>query len=115
MNTIKKKRGGRRRGSGRKKGAATIRTRATADRIIASGVTPLEFMIARMREPKPARRRVESGGAYDLRVQAWKEQGFEAAKASAPYIHPRLATVEHSGTDGDPIKHSITVEFVGPD
>ena len=109
-----KKRGGRRPGSGRKRGSANVKTREMADRIIQSGVTPLEFMIAIMREPKPARRRGESQLNYDLRVQAWGNLCFEAAKAAAPYIHPRLAAVEYSGTGGDPIKTSLQIEFVVP-
>lgn len=38
---------------------------------------------------------------------------FEAAKAAAPYIHPRLAAIEHTGKDGGAMEHSLTVEFVG--
>jgi len=45
----------------------------------------------------------DANGAVELR--------FEAAKASAPYIHPRLAAIEHSGTDGGPIDHSIAIVF----
>lgn len=33
---------------------------------------------------------------------------FEAAKAAAPYIHPRLAAVEHSGPGGGALQ--IVVE-----
>lgn len=34
----------------------------------------------------------------DWRIQAAREAlSFEAAKAAAPYVHPRLAAVEHSG------------------
>ncbi len=101
-------------GAGRKKSALTIRTRAMAERIIASGIAPLEHMITLMREPKPERLKDETLAAYEFRVIAWRTQGFEAAKAAAPYLHPRLAAVEHSGTGGDPIEHSIAVEFVAP-
>ncbi len=107
-------RGGKRVGAGRKKSALTIRTRAMAEQIIASGIAPLEHLITLMREAKPLRGRNESDANYALRVQSWKDQGFEAAKAAAPYIHPRLAALEHSGSGGDPIEHSITVEFVAP-
>lgn len=31
---------------------------------------------------------------------------FEAAKAAAPYMHPRLAAIEHSGPNGGPIELS---------
>ncbi len=106
-------RGGKRPGAGRKTSALTIRTRAMAERIIASGIAPLEHMINLMRAPKPKRFKDETLAAYECRLIAWRTQGFEAAKAAAPYLHPRLAAVEHSGTDGDPIAHNIRVEFVG--
>ncbi len=107
-------RGGKRPGAGRKTSALTIRTRAMAEQIIASGIAPLEHMITLMREPKPVRLTDETVAAYECRVIAWRSQAFEAAKAAAPYIHPRLAAVEHSGAGGDPIQHSIPVEFVAP-
>lgn len=44
------------------------------------GISPLEYMLGVLRDvEKPA----------DMR--------FEAAKAAAPYMHARLAAVEHSG------------------
>jgi hypothetical protein len=33
---------------------------------------------------------------------------FEAAKAAAPYIHPRLAAIEHTGKGGGPVQVNIT-------
>jgi hypothetical protein len=53
-------RGGKRPGSGRKKGSATKRTREIADRAAEEGITPLEFMLNVMRvefTPKQSRRR----------------------------------------------------------
>lgn len=70
------------------------------------GITPLEFMLNVMRSEVPDGL---EGGAL---VQAMGMR-FEAAKAAAPYIHPRLAAIEHTGKDGDAIQHSMTVEFVG--
>jgi hypothetical protein len=85
-------RGGARAGAGRKKGAATKRTREIADKAMAEGVTPLEYMLKIMRE---------SSDHVDPKVQVAREaMRFEAAKAAAPYIHPRLAAVEHTGADG---------------
>lgn len=85
-------RGGRRSGAGRKPGSATKRTREIADKAAATGVTPLEYMLDIMRKPSRSR---------DPRVRAAHEAlRFEAAKAAAPYIHPRLAATEHSGPDG---------------
>jgi hypothetical protein len=50
-------------------------------RIAASGILPLDFLLSILRDtsaPPPVR--------------------IEAAKAAAPFVHPRLATVEHSGS-----------------
>jgi hypothetical protein len=69
--------GGRRAGAGRKPGATTRRTREIAERAIAEGVPPLEYMLAVMRDE-----------------QADLHRRDEMAKAAAPYIHPRLATIE---------------------
>lgn len=89
-------------------------TQEAADRIFRDGITPLEFMVNLMREPKPKRGRGESEGNYGLRIQNWQRQCFEAAKAAAPYIHPRLQAVEHSSsTDDDPTDRCIRVEVIG--
>lgn len=97
-------RGGARPGAGRKKGAATQKTREIADREAQNGLTPLEYMLQVMRtEPSADLEPREMLNAVSLR--------FEAAKAAAPYMHPRLAAVEHSGPDGGAIEHSIAVVF----
>lgn len=82
-------RGGARVGAGRKAGSATKKTREIADRALAEGISPLEFMLAVMRNDSTH---------DDPRVQVQREaMRFEAAKAAAPYIHPRLQAIEHSG------------------
>ena len=40
-----------------------------------------------------------------------REEIIEAAKAAAPYMHPRLAAIEHTGEGGGAIRHSIRVKF----
>jgi hypothetical protein len=83
-------RGGKRVNAGRKVGAATKKTRLIAEKAMEEGITPLEFMLNVMR--------TEPGDIEDARLLAAHEaMRFEAAKAAAPYIHPRLAAVEHSG------------------
>jgi len=85
-------RGGRRSGAGRKPGSATKRTREIADKAAAEGITPLEYMLQVMRADSKHE---------DPRVQVAREaMRFEAAKAAAPYMHPRLAATEHSGPGG---------------
>ena len=76
---------GERRG-GRQKGTLNRKTQEVITEITASGLTPMEFMLMVMRdesEEMPRR--------------------LDAAKNVAPYVHPRLATIEHTGKDGDPL------------
>lgn len=69
--------GGRRPGAGRKPGSTTAKTREIADKAAAEGITPLEYMLKLMRdEEKPEAVRLD------------------AAKSAAPYIHPRLSSIE---------------------
>ena len=76
-------RGGKRPGSGRKPGAATRKTREAAELMLASGLTPLGYFHGLLQG-----------------TMAFDEVKFEAAKAAAPYVHARLAAVEHSGHIG---------------
>lgn len=43
------------------------------------------------------------------------EKAASFAKDAAPYIHPKLAAIEHTGKDGGAIDHSLTVQFVAND
>lgn len=98
--------GGRRAGAGRKKGSANKRTREIADRAAQDGITPLEYMLQVLRtEPREDLDPKEYMMAAAMR--------FEAAKAAAPYMHARLASVEHSGANGGPIEHGVTLNIVG--
>lgn len=81
--------GGPRKGSGRKKGSLTRKTREIAQRASAEGITPLEVMILAMRDHLKAKR---------------LDQAAAIAKDAAPYMHPRLAAVAHSGPKGGPIQ-----------
>lgn len=104
MNQANSNHGGARKGAGRKAGSATKRTREIADAAAASGITPLEFMLQIMRtEPSEQLEPIDYFRAQSMR--------FEAAKAAAPYMHPRLAAIEHSGADGGPIDHCLEVIF----
>jgi hypothetical protein len=75
--------GGRRPGAGRKKGSTPQKTKELADRLTANGPTPLEVMLTAM---KAALKKDDLSAAHAF------------AKDAAPYIHPRLAAVAHSGT-----------------
>ena len=80
-------RGGKREGSGRPAGAVTARTREVADKAAQEGITPLEFMLGMLRDE-----------AADPRDRMW------AAEKAAPYVHAKLASVEHAGKDGGPLQ-----------
>lgn len=65
------------------------------------GITPLEYMLRVMRDPIPE--------TDEPLVKVHKlNQRFEAAKAAAPYVHPRLQSHEVSGKDGGPIEVSAS-------
>lgn len=72
--------GGRREGAGRKAGVPNKATIARQAEIASSGLTPLDYMLGIMRD---------EGNDVLTRM--------DAAKAVAPYVHPRLAAIEHSG------------------
>lgn len=79
--------GGRRPNAGRKPGSVTKRTREIAEAVMADGeITPLEYLLKVMRE-----------GTDEARQ-------LDAAKAAAPYVHPKLATTTLQGPDGGPLQ-----------
>ena len=98
-------RGGSRKGAGRKPGAATKRTREVANKAASEGITPLEYMLQVMRtEPSAELEARDMLSAIVLR--------FEAAKAAAPYIHPKLSAVEVTGEGGGPVLNEIVIKVV---
>lgn len=101
-------RGGARKGAGRKKGVATKKTREIADRAASEGITPLEYMLQVMRSEPPE-------GLEGPQILSATMLRFEAAKAAAPYIHPKLSAVEHTGKDGGPMETITRIELVDMD
>lgn len=87
-------RGGARAGAGRPKGAATVKTREIAEAALADGLSPLQYLLNLMRDE----------GADEAKR-------LDAAKAAAPYIHPRLSNVE-ANVNG---KLGITVNVFSED
>jgi hypothetical protein len=72
-------RGGSRSGAGRKKGSVTAHRKLANEatvRAVGNDVTPLEYLLAVMRTDSDDARRLD------------------AAKAAAPYVHPKLSSVE---------------------
>ena len=81
-------RGGKREGAGRKEGSASKKTREIADKAVEEGLTPLEFMLQIMRNDQLPE---DADPAQKVALTALR---FEAAKAAAPYVHPKLSAVE---------------------
>lgn len=131
-------RGGKREGAGRPAGAVTRRTREVAERALASGMTPLDIMLDNMRhfqqvaldaeatiegltaeefsEQVPADASPEEQFKF-LLAQVKKTVGLrqaaqDAARDAAPYIHPKLASVQHTGDPDKPIAHTMRIELV---
>lgn len=80
-------RGGPRPGAGRKPGTPNKATIARQEEVAASGVTPLEYMLEVMRNPL-----------------ADETKRLDAAKAAAPFVHPRLSTVDVGNKDDKPFE-----------
>jgi hypothetical protein len=92
----------RKKTGGRKKGAKNKRTARVAAEIAASGITPKEYMLELMRTPcPPDLLKAVAEGKIDRDICAgfsnWHSMRFEAAKAVAPYVHPKLQTTEMTG------------------
>lgn len=82
--------GGARPGAGRKAGVPNKRTQEVQSAVEASGITPLEFMLDVMRSEAP--------DTEDPMVRmSHTAMRMDAAKAAAPYVHAKLASIEHSG------------------
>lgn len=89
-------RGGAREGAGRKPGTPNKATTRRQEEIAASGITPLDYMLEVLRDEA-----------------AEPEQRNWAAQTAAPYVHPKLAAVEHTGPDGGPIQVTIAGDDAG--
>ena len=37
------------------------------------------------------------------------DKAAEAARDAAPYVHPRLASIQHAGEGGGPVQHTVSV------
>ena len=78
--------GGKREGAGRKPGTPTRMNEEARKQAAEGGLMPLDYMLAILRDEK---------NAPDARM--------DAAKAAAPYVHAKLASVEHKGDGGGPL------------
>lgn len=91
-------RGGKRPGAGRKKGSPNKATIERQKAVEESGLTPLDYMLHIMRDESMS---------PDMRL--------DAANKAAPYVHPKLATVDHKSSDGSMSPKPTMVEFISPE
>ncbi len=75
--------GGKRPGAGRPKGVKNKKTQERLKRIKSEGITPLDYMLQVMRDESE-----ETSARMD------------AAHKAAPYVHAKLASVDHTSSDG---------------
>lgn len=90
---------------------ATKERLRAAKKVAESGETPLEYMVGIMRSPIPPEIKYaldEQSISVELlsALTDWHKMRFEAAKAAAPFVHPKLAAVTHSGDKDKPISFS---------
>jgi uncharacterized protein (DUF2461 family) len=101
-------RGGKREGSGRKQGQCTNKTKQIRDKAIEDGITPLEVMLDVMRKTYAEALTEQDPVKKAIRLKA----ACDAAKDAAPYVHPKLANIQHAGDEEKPIQQKIIVEYV---
>ncbi|QWD91648.1 hypothetical protein [Polynucleobacter sp. MWH-Braz-FAM2G] len=121
----KKSKGGARPGAGRKEGSLTKRTRKIAEVAASQGITPLEVMMNTMmalyKEAESCTHHddhAHKDGDHDHdpdRVTMIENRikllnmAATIAKHAAPYVHPRLSAIEHTGKDGAPLQSGVLV------
>lgn len=113
-------RGGKRPGAGRTPGRLNKRTVARLQLTATAaeqGITPLDVMIKCMRFHNAiADLELEKGvGADQSKISQALQAAREAAKEAAPYLHPRLAAVQHTGkVEGEvSVIHRLLKEIEG--
>ena len=105
-------RGGSRKGAGRKPGSATVRTREIAERLSQTGASPLEVMLDAMRyfHDRAISELRECGSAGSKTVAEAFASAATIAKDAAPFLHPKLSSIEHSGPDGGDIPFTFVLD-----
>lgn len=136
-------RGGKREGAGRpsgSQGALTVRRREVAERALADGMAPLDVMLGNMRHfqqvAMDAEKTLEgltieeftAKHGADLKPEdqfkallaevkktaGLRHMAHECARDAAPYIHPRLTSVAHTGPEGEgPVLFKTIYEIAG--
>lgn len=129
--------GGKREGSGRKAGALTKKTRDIAERALATGMAPLDVMLGNMRHfqqvaidaeavlaqmsaenlpgsPESAEDKFKALLAEVKKAAGFRQMAHDCARDAAPYVHPRLTSVAHTGPEGEgPVLFKTIYETAG--
>lgn len=80
---------------GRQKGTPNKTNAEREASIAASGLTPLDYLLQVMRTET---------AAENIRI--------DAAKAAAPYVHPKLANIQLAGDKDNPLRHQVGVSWM---
>jgi hypothetical protein len=89
-------RGGSRQGAGRKPLHLVVKSKEAAQKAFdRSDKMPLDIMLDM----------INGRMAYDKDL-------VQLCQAAAPYLHPKLSTIEQVGADGGPVQTSIDIRFV---
>jgi hypothetical protein len=94
-------RGGKRRGAGRPLGSKNRRSAEIARAAAEDGITPIEVMLGAMRD------------LWEVGTPEAKREASEIAKDAAPYIHPRLASIDQTIKEDRPfalIPSQVSIE-----
>lgn len=84
-------------GPGRPVSPLKARSVEVALEAASQGITPAEFLLNVMRSEPPEQGNDEPDYKYAERIERHTDRRIDAAKAVAPFIHPKLASVEHKG------------------
>jgi len=84
--------GGARPGAGKPKGSTNKALREAREKAAAGGLLPLDYLLQVMRN-----------------ADVEEARHIDAAKAAAPYIHPRLATTVIEGNSDKPLHNVVNI------
>lgn len=107
-------RGGKRANAGRKPGTvseATRRRKEVAAKALSEGVSPLDVMLTTMRTLWDQAVDPETGKVVNIGKAM---QANVVAKDAAPFLHPKLSTIE-AKADVNLTPKPTVIEFVSPD
>ena len=84
--------GGPREGAGRPRGSRGRRTKNSITKAEALGPTPLEVLLESM---------------HAARAEGERAEAVECAKAAAPYVHPKLASISPPTPVHEPLDYDV--------